>query len=507
MFYFINEYILQKNSSVEHTAINRVKLFTHYKQPAKIVTKIYDRLLHRTITDFSLTDEQVINMFDYFQEATDLKQSVFLKADDIHLPIDYEISVGANYSQVSNGDTLVENVGFIPGTIGRVFYQEFFDSQGNRIETDLWDWRGFKSATQYFGQNGKLIMQRYYTPTGKNVLEEYYAPDTQSNPLLSRVILKNYHGEGDRFFQNSDDLFVFFLKELSKQAEGTTTFISDRPGTGVKPLLALDDASRKYVYIPINHAVNPNDPVHADLDGFLQPAFEHFKHFDGFITATVQQAEHLSVRYPTANIFAMPTATTLPLSKETDDQVTPNQRKRHSLLYVGRIAQDKRIDQLLRMFSLVKDRVPAATFTLFGYGDPKYLEDMQKLITELNLEHNVTLNDYTPGIESEYDHYQVLVNMAFADGGPVAMAEAMMHGLPVVSYRFNYGPAEYIDEGVNGYLIDSGQSLAMAEKIVDLFNDDKLLADFSKAAYTSAHTRWTRRKVWNRWQRNLKTSF
>ncbi|MCF7523804.1 hypothetical protein L3X07_13100 [Levilactobacillus brevis] len=52
-------------------------------------------------------------------------------------------------------------------------------------------------------------MQRYYTPTGKNVLEEYYAPDTQGNPLLSRVILKNYHGEGDRFFQNSDDLFVF----------------------------------------------------------------------------------------------------------------------------------------------------------------------------------------------------------------------------------------------------------------------------------------------------------
>ena len=62
---------------------------------------------------------------------------------------------------------------------------------------------------------------------------------------------------------------------------------------------------------------------------------------------------------------------------------------------------------------------------------------------------------------------------------------SITHGLPVVSYRFNYGPAEYIDEGVNGYLIDSGQSLAMAEKI-DLFNDDKLLADF-KGVYVSAY--------------------
>ncbi|WP_407885825.1 accessory Sec system glycosyltransferase Asp1 [Levilactobacillus sp. N40-8-2] len=503
MYYFVNEYILQKNSSVEHTAMNRVKLFNHYKTPAKIVTKIYDRLLHRTIGDFGVTDGQVLNMFDYFQQVTDFADTRVVTTDNLQVPIEYEVTVGANFSGVADGDRLVENVGFIPGTIGRVFYQEFFDQQGNHVGSDLWDWRGFKSATQYFGQNGQLILQRYYTPAGQTVLEEYFAQDTEGKPLPSRIILKNYHDEDDRFFQNTDDLFTFFLNELSNQDPEQTTFIVDRPGTGVQPLLALNDASRKYLYIPINHAVNPNDPVHADLDGFLEPAFEHFSHFDGFITATAQQAENLATRFPKAHVFSMPPVTTLPLSKEATEKVASTKRHPHSLLYVGRIGQDKRIDQQLRMFALVKDRVPDATFTLFGYGDPQYITDMKNLTDELKLTDSVFFKDYVVDLADRYDDYQVLTNMSLADGGSLAMMEALMHGIPVVSYKFNYGPAELITDNQDGYLIEPGQTLAMAEKIVGLFADATKLTEFSDAAYSKSHTQWTRRKVWNRWQKEL----
>nr|WP_024624248.1 hypothetical protein [Lactiplantibacillus fabifermentans] len=146
--------ILQKNSSVEHTAIDRVKLFNRYQTPAKIVTKMYDRLLHRTIDDFGVKSDEVLNMFDFFQGTATVPTKV-MHTEDLHLPTEYAIQVGANFSVISNGDDIIENVGFIPGTIGRVFYQEYVDNQGNLLSTDLWDWRGFKSSTQYFGQNGK----------------------------------------------------------------------------------------------------------------------------------------------------------------------------------------------------------------------------------------------------------------------------------------------------------------------------------------------------------------
>lgn len=458
MYYFINEYILQKNSSVEHTAMNRVKLFNHYHHPAQIVTKIYDRLLHRTLGEFDLKDADVVNMFDFFQEATEVVPRV-VHTTDLHLPLASEITVGANFSQVFEGDVQTSNVGFIPGTIGRVFYQEFLDPQGNAIETDLWDWRGFKSATQYFGQNGKLMMQRYYTPLGRIVMDEYYVADTAGNPLTSRIILKDYQGQGDRFFQNTDDLFTFFLEELARQDHEQTTFIGDRPGTAVAPLLALTYPARKFLSLPINHVRKPDDPLHAPLDGFLQPALEQAQRFDGFITVTPQQAEHLTTRFKGLKAVAISPVTTTPLAKTAPmaQLVAQNKRRANSVLYVGRIAPDKQIDQLLRMFALVKDRVATATFDLYGYGQPDYVNQMKALVTELELTNQVTFKDYDPQLAQKYDHYQIMVNMSLADAGPLAMLEAMSHGIPVMSYPFNYGVREIIQPHQTGDLITPGQ--------------------------------------------------
>lgn len=497
MYYFVNEYIMQKNSSVEHAAMKRVKLFNHFKQAAKIVTKVYDRQLHRTMQTFDLQDHDVVNMFDFFQEATALSDPRVLHTDDLNLPVESEVVVGANFSQIFDGDVHTSNVGFMPGTVGQVFYQEFMDRQDNMIERDLWDCRGFKSATQYFGQNGKLMMTRYYTPAGRIVMDEYAVPDTQGNPLTSRIILKDYQQKGDLFFQNTTDLFVFFLKELARQDAETTTFIGDRPGTAVQPLLALNDAARKFLYIPINHTNNPSDPLHNPLDGFLAPAFEHFKQFDGFIVSTPQQAAQLTTRFPAAKIVAIPPVTTTP--GQTMAEAPANER----LLYVGRIAPDKRIDQLLRMFAIVKNRVPAATFDLYGYGAADYLKQMQALVHELDLEKSVTFKDYDPHLADHYADYQVMVNASLADGAPLAMMEALGVGIPVVSFEFNYGPKDLVLDGQTGYLVQPGDTLQMAERVVALFTDDQLCRQLGQGAIKLAETTWTTRKVWNRWQRAL----
>jgi len=497
MFYFINEYLLPKNSSVEHSAIQRARLFNHYQTPAKIVTKMYDRLLHKTLPSFDVPDDQVLNMFDYFQQATTVEPQI-LHTVDLQLPVEYAVEVGANFSRVFNGDDLVENVGFIPGTIGQVFYQEYVDNQGNRLSTDLWDSRGFKSATQYFGQNGKLTMERYYTPAGQVVIEQFFVADTNGNPIASRLILKDYQHMGDRFFQNTDDLFNFFIAELSRQDPGTTTFISDRPGTGVAPLLHLTDDARKYVTVPIYHAKDLNDPLHAPLDGFLQPAFDNAQHFDGFIVATATQAKHLQSRFPQAAITVMPTVATTPLSQA---KLAPIGQRTQQLLYVGRLAPDRQVDQLIRVVALVKQQVPQVHCDLYGFGDEAYLKTLRDLIKELKLEANVRLMDYQPDLAQRYDQYQVMLNLDLVDGGPMAMPEAQAHGIPVVSYRFNYGPKDFIKDGEDGYLIEPGNQLAMADKVTQLLTDEKLLTAFSEAAFHKQHTAHTYLKTWHRWQK------
>lgn len=499
MFYFINEYILGKNSSVEHAAINRVKLFNHYKAPAQIVTKMYDRLLHQNMGTFQLANQQVLNMFDYFQQTTDVPTKV-LHTDDMHLPVEYAVEVGANFSKIFNGDEHVSNVGFIPGTIGRVFYQEFFDNQGNLSSTDLWDWRGFKSSTQYFGQNGKLVLERFYNLQGETVIEQYYVPDTNGNPLASRLILKNYRDQAERFFQDANHLFRFFLAELSHLDKQKTTFISDRPGTSVKPLLELQDDSHKYVTVPIYQAKDINDPIHSPLDGFLTPAFDNLQHFDGFITATESQAQHLRTRFPKAKVTVLPTVTTSPLAQSKLRPITARPKQ---LLYVGRLAPDRQLDQLIRTIALVKQQVKEIQCDFYGYGAPEYLKTLNKLVEELKLTNNVHLLDYHPDLETRYDDYQLLLNTDIVDGGPMSMPEAMSHGIPVISYRFNYGPKDWIDDGHDGFIVDPGNQLALRDRVIELMTDTKKLTAFSEAAFKKLHTSQTDLKVWHRWQQLL----
>lgn len=498
MIYFINEYLLAKNSSVEHAAIKRVQLFTKFKQPAQIITKTYDRLLARTLATFELAPEQVLNMYDYFQKMPKDIQTCHI--EDLDLPVEYEISTGANFSRVYNGDQLVSRVGFIPGTIGRLFYQEFLDNQGNLMSTDLWDWRGLKSSTQYFGQNGQLILQRYYQPNGQTVLEEFYVADVKGRPLLARVILKNYQGRAERFFKNRDDLFAFFLAELSRQDPAVTTFISDRPGTGVQPLLELQDDSRKYINVPIYHAKDINEPLQSAVDGFLQPAFDNPQHFNGFITATTAQAQHLRRRLATKAVFNLPIVTVKPKSQE---RLVPITTRPKQLLYVGRLSADRQLDQLLRVIALVKGQLPTIQCDLYGYGDPADVEKLRTLTKKLDLEQQVHFLDYQPDLPANYDDYQLLVNTALANGGPLAMPEAMGHGIPVVSYNFNYGPTDFIADDGDGYIIPQGNQLLMSQKIVELLTDDQKLTAFSLAAYDKLHAKQTQTMVWHQWQKQL----
>lgn len=342
-------------------------------------------------------------------------------------------------------------------------------------------------------------MERYYNLAGDTVLEQYFVPDTTGKPLASRIILKNYAGVAERFFQNTDDLFTYFIRELSR-LDDQAVFISDRPGTGVQPLLSLAARVPKFVTVPIYHAKDINDPLHAPLDAFLQPAFDNLNHFTGFITSSETQKQQLQTRFPQAKVVTIPATTTTPLAQS---RLRPMSKRPKQLLYVGRLAADRQIDQLIRVVALVKAQIPNIKLDLYGYGAPDYVKTVTDLIAELKLQANVQLCDYQPDLERHYDDYQLLLNTALADGGPMAMPEAMAHGIPVISYRFNYGPADVIEEGEDGFVVDQGDQLTMSADIVALLQDQDRLNKFSQEAYAKLHVTQTNLKVWHQWQHLL----
>ena len=103
-------------------------------------------------------------------------------------------------------------------------------------------------------------------------------------------------------------------------------------------------------------------------------------------------------------------------------------------------------------------------------------------------------------VESVYAAADVFVCPSEFESYGKANLEAMACGVPVVSSRRG-GPSETIGDGVTGFLVDSGDAHALAEKVLRLLRDRELRArmgaagsenisspHFSSEAAAAAHT-------------------
>ncbi|WP_062325891.1 hypothetical protein [Holzapfeliella floricola] len=79
MIYFVNQYLLELNTSIEHTEVKRINLFKQMKIPAKIVTRDFNTMMAENIKSLGLDNDQVLNMYDYFRDTINIPVRVTKK--------------------------------------------------------------------------------------------------------------------------------------------------------------------------------------------------------------------------------------------------------------------------------------------------------------------------------------------------------------------------------------------------------------------------------------------
>jgi glycosyltransferase involved in cell wall biosynthesis len=82
------------------------------------------------------------------------------------------------------------------------------------------------------------------------------------------------------------------------------------------------------------------------------------------------------------------------------------------------------------------------------------------------------------------------------EGCPVAVLEAMSHNMPVVS-TWHAGIPEAVVDGATGYLVEEGDSIAMAERIVALVKNPVLRHQLGISAWERAREQfsWEKEKM------------
>lgn len=159
----------------------------------------------------------------------------------------------------------------------------------------------------------------------------------------------------------------------------------------------------------------------------------------------------------------------------------------HMLLYVGRMDPLKGVDDLLRALPYVAQDLPAGwpcqtCLALIGGDAESSDESLRREMARLEqLKHELGLSSLATFLgrrdQDELPYYYsaadvCIVPSHYESFGMVAL-ESLACGTPVVASRVG-GLTYIIEDGVNGFLVPTGDSLALAHRIAQLLEDCQL---------------------------------
>jgi glycosyltransferase involved in cell wall biosynthesis len=159
------------------------------------------------------------------------------------------------------------------------------------------------------------------------------------------------------------------------------------------------------------------------------------------------------------------------------------------ILFVGRLEKMKGVDLLLRAFAnLVFDKPPVwlkrntSIASLRIVGDGSERAALQKLGEDLKIADRVTFTGYIlqPKVYDEFASAEIFCGFSKSEALGNVFLEAAAAGCAVISSNIG-GIPEIIKDGKTGKLVDAQES-AVTDGLKNVFNDDVLRADITRAA-------------------------
>ncbi|MFD7024934.1 glycosyltransferase [Promicromonospora sukumoe] len=144
-------------------------------------------------------------------------------------------------------------------------------------------------------------------------------------------------------------------------------------------------------------------------------------------------------------------------------------RTEPTVLFVGRLDQEKRVDEIIRAFALLPEGLPGR-LEIVGTGTKA--DDWAALAAECGVAGRVHFRGYVPDDEllTAYADADVFCMPGVAELQSLVTLEAMASGLPVVAADAMALP-HLVRPGVNGWLYTPGDVRELANRLGDLLAD------------------------------------
>jgi glycosyltransferase involved in cell wall biosynthesis len=214
------------------------------------------------------------------------------------------------------------------------------------------------------------------------------------------------------------------------------------------------------------------------------------------VTLTQQDKEAIEQKYHPKKCVCIPNASPFEITSYNNSQ------RDKTILSIGRLANQKGFDLLIRSFALIAEKHPDWKLQIIGddYGEKNYLLG---LIDKFALKDSVSLIPATKHIANYYKSSGFYVLSSRFEGLPMVLIEALSFGMPIVAFDCPTGPAEIVNDH-NGLLVKNGNIYKLADAMSTLMmSQDVLLTKAVGAEHDAAAFRKDKiNKLWS----NLFTS-
>jgi glycosyltransferase involved in cell wall biosynthesis len=185
---------------------------------------------------------------------------------------------------------------------------------------------------------------------------------------------------------------------------------------------------------------------------------------------------------------------TIPLSIDTDYihgkfMITPVEHRENDIVFTGRLAEIKRIDDLITAIHMLVEEYPKyRNIRVIIIGDGPQKSVLKKKILEYHLTDNFTMPGYVDE-DKKYvmlDSSKIFLLPSEREGFSIATLEAMALGcVPIVSkphYDEVFGVSHFVKDHENGLYYDVGNIEQLASLIKELLENSELLQRLSENA-------------------------
>lgn len=162
-------------------------------------------------------------------------------------------------------------------------------------------------------------------------------------------------------------------------------------------------------------------------------------------------------------------------------------RGRQLVGLVANIRPIKRIEDMIRALSIIKDSAQLLDFIHIGDGDKA---ELTKLAETLGVSDRVHFMGARSDIKACLQYFDMAALCSESEGFSNAIVEYLQSGLPVVCSQVGGNP-EAITNDFNGFLYDCGDEHNLAKHLLDLATNEEKRQQYSENARSQANERYT----------------